>query len=236
MLALADSFRRPQSGRKENPLPQTRPRRSWWSRHWSTTGCGKRVPGAEVPGVHRCRRSGSAGSSGYGRTGAAELNGARVPLTAEPQPAGHRPRGPGITDHLPGLIQTDDRSHVSTLHDPDSRGFASDNYAGAHPEILAAHRARPTADTRSPTARTSYTERLQEVMADHFGPDVEVFPVFNGTGANVLSLQSMLPRWGAVICSGDRAHPHRRERRARARRRDSSCSPCRPPTASSPRN
>jgi len=24
------------------------------------------------------------------------------------------------------------------LHDPDARGFASDNYAGIHPEILAA--------------------------------------------------------------------------------------------------
>ena len=27
---------------------------------------------------------------------------------------------------------------------------------------------------------------------------VEVYPVFNGTGANVVGLQSMLPRWGAV--------------------------------------
>ncbi len=28
-----------------------------------------------------------------------------------------------------------------------------------------------------------------------------MWPVFNGTGANVLSLQSMLPRWGAVVCA-----------------------------------
>lgn len=27
---------------------------------------------------------------------------------------------------------------VTRLHDPHHRGFASDNYAGAHPEILAA--------------------------------------------------------------------------------------------------
>ncbi len=38
-------------------------------------------------------------------------------------------------------------------------------------------------------------------MASHFGAGVEVFPVFNGTGANVLSLQSMLPRWGGVVCA-----------------------------------
>ncbi len=38
-------------------------------------------------------------------------------------------------------------------------------------------------------------------MAGHFGEGVQVWPVFNGTGANVLSLQSMLPRWGAVVCA-----------------------------------
>ena len=38
-------------------------------------------------------------------------------------------------------------------------------------------------------------------METHFGKGIEVFPVFNGTGANVTSLQAMLPRWGAVICS-----------------------------------
>lgn len=46
-----------------------------------------------------------------------------------------------------------------------------------------------------------YTHRLREVFADHFGDGVEVFPVFNGTGANVVGLQSMLPRWGAVIAA-----------------------------------
>jgi threonine aldolase len=38
-------------------------------------------------------------------------------------------------------------------------------------------------------------------MARHFGAGVQAFPVFNGTGANVLSLQSVLPRWGAVVCA-----------------------------------
>jgi len=44
-------------------------------------------------------------------------------------------------------------------------------------------------------------------MAQHFGEGVEAFPVFNGTGANVVSLQSMLPRWGAVVAAGS-AHIH----------------------------
>jgi len=39
-------------------------------------------------------------------------------------------------------------------------------------------------------------------MASHFGEGVQAFPMFNGTGANVTGLQSMLPRWGAVIAAG----------------------------------
>ncbi len=89
---------------------------------------------------------------------------------------------------------------MTTLHDSNSRGFASDNYAGAHPEILQAL-ADANGGHQISYGEDVYTERLHEVMAHHFGPDVEVFPVFNGTGANVLSLQSMLPRWGAVICT-----------------------------------
>ena len=46
-----------------------------------------------------------------------------------------------------------------------------------------------------------YTANLQRVMRSHFGPYAQTFPVFNGTGANVVGLQSMLPRWGAVICA-----------------------------------
>src|SRR5687768_4150112 len=36
-------------------------------------------------------------------------------------------------------------------------------------------------------------------MKQHFGSATETFPVFNGTGANVIALTSLLPRWGAVI-------------------------------------
>ncbi|MGS0687520.1 threonine aldolase family protein [Nakamurella sp. GG22] len=89
---------------------------------------------------------------------------------------------------------------MSTLHDTASRGFASDNYAGAHPEILQAL-ADANGGHQISYGEDVYTERLHEVLAGHLGSDIEVFPVFNGTGANVLSLQSMLPRWGAVICT-----------------------------------
>ncbi|MFJ6026554.1 threonine aldolase family protein [Pseudarthrobacter sp. NPDC092424] len=86
------------------------------------------------------------------------------------------------------------------LHDPSVRGFASDNYSGVHPEILAAL-AAANEGHQVAYGEDQYTARLQEVMEQHFGPGIECFPVFNGTGANVLSLQSLLPRWGAVVCA-----------------------------------
>jgi threonine aldolase len=39
------------------------------------------------------------------------------------------------------------------------------------------------------------------VIRSHFGKDAETFPVFNGTGANVAALTSVLPRWGAVVAA-----------------------------------
>lgn len=89
---------------------------------------------------------------------------------------------------------------MTPLHDTALRGFASDNYSGIHPEVLAAI---ATANDGHQVAygEDEYTARLQEVFAHHFGDGVEAFPVFNGTGANVVGLQSMLPRWGAVVAA-----------------------------------
>ncbi|MBC7518196.1 MAG: low specificity L-threonine aldolase [Microbacteriaceae bacterium] len=95
---------------------------------------------------------------------------------------------------------------MTSLHDTSSRGFASDNYAGAHPEILQAL-SDANGGHQTSYGGDAYTARLQEVMRAHFGEQAEAFAVFNGTGANVLSLQSILPRWGAVICSAN-AHIH----------------------------
>lgn len=89
---------------------------------------------------------------------------------------------------------------MTTIHDPSIRGFASDNYSGIHPEVLAAI-AAANQGHQVAYGEDEYTARLQEVMTAHFGDGVEAFPVFNGTGANVVGLQSMLPRWGAVIAA-----------------------------------
>ncbi|WP_350351419.1 low specificity L-threonine aldolase [Microbacterium sp. A8/3-1] len=89
---------------------------------------------------------------------------------------------------------------MSLTHDPAIRGFASDNYSGIHPEVLAAI-AAANGGHQVAYGEDAYTVRLQEVFQAQFGEGVQAFPVFNGTGANVTGLQSMLPRWGAVIAA-----------------------------------
>jgi threonine aldolase len=92
------------------------------------------------------------------------------------------------------------------IHDSSWRGFASDNYSGVHPEVLAAL-TEANEGHQVAYGEDQYTEALRTVIQKNFGKNAEVFPVFNGTGANVVALTSMMPRWGAVICSS-LAHIH----------------------------
>ena len=80
------------------------------------------------------------------------------------------------------------------------RSFASDNNAGIHPEILKAiamvnqgHVVGYGADP--------YTAIMLNTFREHFGDDAEVFVVFNGTGANCLSLEALTRSYHAVICA-----------------------------------
>lgn len=89
---------------------------------------------------------------------------------------------------------------VTSRHDRDDRTFASDNYAGVHPEVIAAL-AEVNGGHQVSYGEDRYTERLQEVMRGHFGSDAVTYPVFNGTGANVVSLMCLTDRWDAAITS-----------------------------------
>lgn len=85
-----------------------------------------------------------------------------------------------------------------------NKHFASDNYAGAHPEVLEAI-LKANHEHSGAYGNDQFTKELEQILKNHFGDDAHAFPVFNGTAANVISLQSVLPRWGAVICA-DSAH------------------------------
>jgi threonine aldolase len=82
--------------------------------------------------------------------------------------------------------------------------FASDNYAPAHPDVLAAL-AAASAGHEVSYGDDPWTARLQDAVRDRFGATAVAYPVLTGTGANVVALMAMLPRWGAVVAT-EHAH------------------------------
>jgi threonine aldolase len=88
----------------------------------------------------------------------------------------------------------------------DRPGFASDNHAGVHPEVLQAISAANEGHATSYGA-DPWTARAMQRFREHFGPAARAFPVFNGTAANVLSIETLTQPWQAVICART-AHLH----------------------------
>jgi threonine aldolase len=82
--------------------------------------------------------------------------------------------------------------------------FASDNNAGAHPEVLEAV-ARVNQGHVVAYGNDPYTRSVIAKFEEHFGSGIDVFFTFNGTGANVLGLQALTRPYNAVLCS-DYAH------------------------------
>lgn len=81
-----------------------------------------------------------------------------------------------------------------------ARSFASDNNAGVHPEVLNAIAAANSGHVVG-YGDDPYTESAVRLFKKHFGEDVEVFFVFNGTAANCLSLKALTQSYHAVICA-----------------------------------
>jgi threonine aldolase len=80
------------------------------------------------------------------------------------------------------------------------RSFASDNNAGIHPKILEAIAAANYGHVIG-YGDDPYTQAAIERFEQHFGPDIEVFFVFNGTAANCLGLKALTASYNAVICA-----------------------------------
>ncbi|MBB4661447.1 threonine aldolase family protein [Conexibacter arvalis] len=78
--------------------------------------------------------------------------------------------------------------------------FASDNYAPAHPAVIDAIAAANDGHAGAYGA-DPWTARAEQLLRAQLGDDARVFPVFNGTGANVLSLRAACTPWGAAICT-----------------------------------
>lgn len=78
--------------------------------------------------------------------------------------------------------------------------FGSDNQAPAHPAVLEALAQANLGHTTS-YGDDPWTARAQELFREHFGRAARAYPVFNGTGANVLALSALLQPQQAVLCA-----------------------------------
>lgn len=86
------------------------------------------------------------------------------------------------------------------------RGFGSDNHAPVHPKILKA--IELANKDHAPSYGTDHlSEQLEQMIRKLFGETAKAFCVFNGTGANVLAIRSLLNSYQSVLCS-DVAHIH----------------------------
>ncbi|MBN2213862.1 MAG: low specificity L-threonine aldolase [Bacteroidales bacterium] len=80
-----------------------------------------------------------------------------------------------------------------------SRGFASDNNSGIHPDILAAIE-KANAGHVIAYGDDLYTENAKKIIRQHFG-ECDVFFVLTGTGANVMGLSALTSPFHSVICA-----------------------------------
>jgi threonine aldolase len=95
---------------------------------------------------------------------------------------------------------TDFRARAATLPPPPSCAFASDNAAGAHPAVMdaviAANHGHALAYGSDP-----WTDEAIARFGDLFGPTSSAFLVWNGTGANVMALATMVRPGDCVVCT-----------------------------------
>lgn len=80
------------------------------------------------------------------------------------------------------------------------KSFASDNYSGVHPEIMEALQRANHAHMGS-YGNDVITEGAVNRFKEFFGDDIEVYFVYNGTGANTLGLRALTQSFQAIICS-----------------------------------
>lgn len=82
------------------------------------------------------------------------------------------------------------------------RGFASDNTAGAHPDVIEAVAAANVGHA-APYGADAWTTRCAARFDELFGGGTETLLTFGGTGANVVALHTVASRYSIVICTAD---------------------------------
>ncbi len=78
------------------------------------------------------------------------------------------------------------------------KGFASDNNAGIHPEILKEVVESNTGHVIG-YGSDIFTEEAIRIFKEQFGKSAETFFVFTGTAANVLGITAITRSWNSII-------------------------------------
>ncbi len=87
-----------------------------------------------------------------------------------------------------------------------NKSFASDNWSGVCPEVMEALQQANAGHVEAyGEANDLYTQKAIEKFKTHFGDNISVFFVYNGTAANVLGTSHLLRSYQAVI-SAKSAH------------------------------
>ncbi len=80
------------------------------------------------------------------------------------------------------------------------KGFASDNNSGVHPEVLKAMSVVNQGHAIG-YGDDDYTQQAIELFKQQFGKSIDVYFVFNGTGANVLALNTLTHSFNSILCA-----------------------------------
>ncbi len=90
--------------------------------------------------------------------------------------------------------------YLCRLNQITMRSVGSGNHSGVHPARLEASAAW-NADHEIAYGDDNYTARVREIFKEQFGPQAEVFPVFNGTGANVVAQRACVRPFNSILCT-----------------------------------
>lgn len=87
---------------------------------------------------------------------------------------------------------------ISISKDRIYRGFASDNNAGVHPEILE-ELTKVNSGHALGYGNDKYTAEACNTFKQYFGEETETYFVFTGTAANVLGISAVSESWNSII-------------------------------------
>ncbi len=78
--------------------------------------------------------------------------------------------------------------------------FGSDNHSGIHPEIMKEIESI-NKDYFVAYGEDRYTEKTKERIKEHFGKDIDIYFVCNGTAANILGLKTITESFNSIFCA-----------------------------------